>query len=470
MRAATLILVLLFLPFSAAADQLPASLSQSLKRVGLNELHVGIFVQEVNSKNPVLAYGANRPFNPASTMKLLTTYAGLELLGPAYSWKTEFYANGAIENGILNGDLIIKGYGNPKLTLENFWLLLRELKLRGVHEIRGDLVLDPGYFKAANDDPAYFDNEPYRPYNVAPYALLLNYKSIRLQFIPDFEKKNVVVTADPKPMQLEVVNKLTLVDKPCGDWQAKDVADIQATSQAARIVLSGTYPSDCGEQSWYVALFSHQQYVYSVFKELWQELGGTLKGAVREAETPAEAQLIFSGESVTLGEAVRDINKWSNNVMARQLFLTIGADAAQSSATTEQSAQVIKQWLAQKDLLFPELVLENGAGLSRSERISAKHFGMLLIRAYQSPLMPELIASLPLIAVDGTMKKRLNGEDVSGRGHIKTGSLEGVRAIAGYVLDHKGRMMVVVCLINHPRAADAEPLEDALLQWVYQRQ
>lgn len=155
--------------------------------------------------------------------------------------------------------------------------------------------------------------------------------------------------------------------------------------------------------------------------------------------------------------------------MARQLFLTIGAEATQSPATAEQSAQVIKQWLAQKGLQFPELVLENGAGLSRTERISAKHLGMLLIRAYQSPLMPELIASLPLIAVDGTMKKRLNGEDVTGRGHIKTGSLEGVRAIAGYMLDHKGRMVVVVCLVNHPRAGDAEPLQDALLQWVYQR-
>lgn len=469
MRTATLILILLFLPFSAAAERLPAPLSQSLKRAGLNEEHVGIFVQEANAKTPVLAYGADRPFNPASTMKLLTTYVGLELLGPAFTWKTEFYAHGAIEREVLSGDLVIKGYGNPKLTLENFWLMLRELRQRGIRDIRGDLVLDRSYFMVLDTDPGQFDNEPQRPYNVAPDALLLNFKSIRLLFIPDSEKKTVKVVADPLPSQLEIVNGLTLIDEPCGEWKPKLVSDIQVTVKSARITLNGGYPLGCGEQTWYVALFGHPQYVYSVFKELWQELGGTLKGAVREAETPAEARLIFSGESATLGEAVRDINKWSNNVMARQLFLTIGAEATQSPATAEQSAQAIKQWLAQKGLQFPELVLENGAGLSRTERISAKHLGMLLIRAYQSPLMPELIASLPLIAVDGTMKKRLNGEDVKGRGHIKTGSLEGVRAIAGYMLDHKGRMMVVVCLVNHPRAGDAEPLQDALLQWVYQR-
>ncbi|MGH8755982.1 MAG: D-alanyl-D-alanine carboxypeptidase/D-alanyl-D-alanine endopeptidase, partial [Burkholderiales bacterium] len=293
--------------------------------------------------------------------------------------------------------------------------------------------------------------------------------SIRLLFIPDAEKSTVKVVADPLSSHLEIDNGLTLIDEPCSEWNPKLISTIQATAKSARIVLNGVYPAGCGEQTWYVASFGHPQYVFSVFKELWQELGGTLKGVVREAETPGEAQLIFSGDSVTLGEAVRNINKWSNNVMARQLFLTIGAEAMQSPATAKQSAQAIKQWLAQKGLLFPELVLENGAGLSRSERISAKHLGMLLIRAYQSPLMPELIASLPLIAVDGTMKKRLNGEDISGRGHIKTGSLEGVRAIAGYVLDHKGRVMVVVCLVNHPRAADAEPFEDTLLKWVYER-
>ncbi|MGH8752613.1 MAG: D-alanyl-D-alanine carboxypeptidase/D-alanyl-D-alanine-endopeptidase, partial [Burkholderiales bacterium] len=294
MRTATLILILLLLPFSASAERLPVPLSKSLKDARLNESHVGIFVQEVNAKTPVLAYGSDHPFNPASTMKLLTTYAGLELLGPAFTWKTEFYALGTIEGGVLNGDLIIKGYGNPNLILENFWLLLRELRQRGVREIRGDLVLDRGYFTVLDTDPGQFDNEPHRPYNVAPDALLLNFKSIRLLFIPDAEKSTVKVVADPLSSHLEIDNGLTLIDEPCSEWNPKLISTIQATAKSARIVLNGVYPAGCGEQTWYVASFGHPQYVFSVFKELWQELGGTLKGVVREAETPGEAQLIFS--------------------------------------------------------------------------------------------------------------------------------------------------------------------------------
>jgi len=470
MRTAALVLFYLSLAFPAAAERLPAALNQSLKNAGLDEAQVGIFVQQVNAKTPVLAFGADRAFNPASTMKLLTTYAGLEMLGPAYTWRTEFYALGTTEGGVLDGDLIIRGYGNPKLTLENFWLMLRELRQRGVREIRGDLVLDRGFFLSdANNDPGQFDNEPFRPYNVSPDALLLNFNSVRLLFVPDAETRTIKVAADPLSEDIEIINDMRLVDAPCGDWSPKLVSDIQVTANSARIALNGTYPTGCGEQTWYVALFDHTKYVYDVFKELWQELGGTLKGGVRKSETPVQARLLFSGESVTLGEAVHDINKWSNNVMARQLFLTIGAEALQSPATAEQSALAIKQFLAKKGLVFPELVLENGAGLSRSERISAKHLGMLLNKAYQSPVMPELLASLPLIAVDGTMKKRLYYEEVAGMGHIKTGSLEGVRAIAGYLLNRDGKMMIVVCLINSPHAANAEQFEDALLQWVYRR-
>jgi D-alanyl-D-alanine carboxypeptidase/D-alanyl-D-alanine-endopeptidase (penicillin-binding protein 4) len=468
MRFNTFILVILLAPLTVAAERLPAPIHRELNRTGLDEQRVGIFVQEVNAKAPLLSHAADHPFNPASTMKLVTTYAGLELLGPAYTWKTEFYANGTLQDGVLNGDLIIKGYGNPKLTLENFWLMLRELRLRGVSEIRGDLVLDRGFFRI-DDDPARFDNEPLRPYNVAPDALLLNFNSVRLQFIPDAEKKTVLVTAEPKPAQLEIANNLILTDEACGEWKAKELSDIQVTPQAARIVLNGSYPLGCGEQTWNVALLSHPQYVFGVFKDLWQELGGKLKGTLREADTPAEARLIFSGVSETLGEAIRDINKWSNNVMARLLFLTIGAESSHMPAAVEYSVSAISQWLTEKNLLFPELVLENGAGLSRRERISARHMGQLLLAAYKSPLMPELIASLPLAGVDGTMKKRLISTDVSGRAHIKTGSLEGVKAIAGYVLDDKGRTVVVVCFINHPHAGDSEPFLDSLLQWVHQR-
>jgi len=190
---------------------------------------------------------------------------------------------------------------------------------------------------------------------------------------------------------------------------------------------------------------------------------------VREGNVSPAARLIYVHESQPLGELVRDINKFSNNVMARQLFLTLGAVGAGAPATAEKANRAVRQWLSGKGLNFPELVLENGSGLSRVERIGAKSLGQVLLAAYQSPVMPELMASLPLAAVDGTMKKRLSGAEVAGQAHIKTGSLSGVRAIGGYVLDAQGRRVVVVMMVNHANAASAQPVQDALLKWVYSR-
>jgi D-alanyl-D-alanine carboxypeptidase/D-alanyl-D-alanine-endopeptidase (penicillin-binding protein 4) len=206
-----------------------------------------------------------------------------------------------------------------------------------------------------------------------------------------------------------------------------------------------------------------------LFTRLWRELGGTFAGGVRDADTPPGARRLLAHRTQSLAEIVRDINKFSNNVMARQLFLALGAIALGAPASYEKSTRAVTQWLAARGLAFPELVLENGSGLSRTERISAKNLGQLLLVAQRAAIMPEYIASLPLVAVDGTMKKRLAGADVAGQAHIKTGTLSGVRAIAGYVLDAKGRTVVVVCLVNHERAPNAAVVQDALLKWVYSR-
>ncbi|MBL8488981.1 MAG: D-alanyl-D-alanine carboxypeptidase, partial [Rhodocyclaceae bacterium] len=169
-----------------------------------------------------------------------------------------------------------------------------------------------------------------------------------------------------------------------------------------------------------------------------------------------------------LADVVRDINKFSNNVMARQLFLTLGANGG-GPATADRAEAAIKAWLEAKNLRMPELVLENGSGLSRRERMSADSLARLLAAAWKSPVMPEFISSLPLTAVDGTMQRRLKTNAVAGQAHIKTGTLEGVKTMAGYVLDRAGRRQIVVLLVNHPNAAAAQPAQDALLQWVYER-
>ena len=446
---------LLSIPGIAGAAELPPEVLAALKDAGIPQRNVSVVVQGVDSKQALIRHNTRQAMNPASAMKLVTTYAGLELLGPAHTWKTEALTDNA-------GNLYLRGSGDPRLALEQFWLLLRQLRGRGMGDIAGDLVLDRSAFQLPPHDPAEFDHEPLRPYNAGPDALLVNLKSVRLGLRPDGAQKIVSVIAETPDDTLKIHNRLRLTEDSCGDWREK--LKVAVVDEA--LDLSGNFPLSCGEKALHLSPWSANAQVERLFRTLWRELGGSLAGSVREGTAPAAARLVAAQESPTLGEVVREINKYSNNVMARQLFLTL--DAARP-ATPEGARRRIKAWLSGKALNLPELVLDNGSGLSRSERISAEGLSQLLMAAWESPVMPELMSSLPVAGVDGTLKKRLNGSAATGRAHLKTGYLEGVRAIAGYVLDNSNRRWVVVFLINDPHSRLGKPAMDALLRWVAER-
>jgi len=330
------------------------------------------------------------------------------------------------------------------------------------------VILDRSYFAPVPDVP--FDSEPYRPYNVPPDALLVNFKSLRFTFLPDDGKVRVFV--EPALPGLEVVNALRLADGACPEGRAfRELIGAAFESRPKPSAsFTGAYPAQCGEKDLNVALHAPEDYVAGMIRQLWTEMGGTWKGNVRDGVVPAGARLLYTHESEPLAETVRDINKFSNNVMARQLFLTLAAELVATPAQAENATRAIRQWLTLKNIRAPELVLENGSGLSRTERISAANMAAILQAAWKSPLMPEFIASLPVVAADGTMKKRMRGERVAGSAHIKTGLLNEARAMGGYVLDRTGKRYVVVMIVNHPKAPETDAAMDALLGWVYDGQ
>lgn len=449
----------LCLNIQASTEPLPETVLAALKRARIPVSGVSIVVQQADAKAPLVAVNAEIPVNPASTMKLLTTFAGLEMLGPAYQWKTEAYLDGKLENGVLEGDLIFKGYGDPKLTMEQFWMWLRELRQHGLREIHGDIVLDHSYFADIPHDPAEFDNDPTRAYNVGPDALMLNFNALHLRLVPG--KPGASAVLEPDLSGYEIRNRIrTAAKQPCrgGDTYS-------ARLEERYIVLEGTIPGDCGEVNDYISLLPHDEYFFAVFSSLWQELGGTLTGKLREGTVPAEREAFSTRLSQPLSEVIRDINKFSNNTMARQLFLTLGASDGYP-ASIAGSTTAVNQWLDTQHMQFPELVLENGAGLSRVERISVQHMGELLQCAARSPFAAELESSLPVLGMDGTMKKRFKGDPIAGYAHIKTGMLEDVKSIAGYVHASDGSKWVVVFIINHPNAKYGQAAQDALIEWV----
>ena len=440
---------------------LPEPVAAALKSANVPLSAVGVTVVPLSGGGLTLAANEHQPMNPASTMKLVTTLAGLELLGPQYQWHTDLLTVAPLRNGVLEGDLWLRGSGDPQLVIEDLWLLVQRLRGAGVREIRGNLMLDRNAFEAARHDPRAFDGEVLRPYNAGPDALLLNYKAVSFYFVADQENKETRVYALPTLAGMVVPATVRSSAGPCNDWRSRLGGDF---TDPLRPQFRGAYPLACGDKVWHVSVLDTAQYVEALFRSLWDSSGGVWRGRVREGAVPPDSKRLAQHESKPLAEVIRDINKYSNNVMARQLFLTVGAEATRRPANAERAQRIVGDWLVSKGLDRTEFVLENGAGLSRIERLTAAGLARVLQGAFASPLMPEFISSLPILGVDGTMRRR---SGAVGSAHIKTGLLADTRAIAGYVLAASGKRYVVVALINHPNAGAAQPALDALLNWVY---
>ena len=450
----------------ALAQELPASVSAALKAAQIPLSGVAVVVQPVDGKTPIVSHNAKAVMNPASVMKLLTTYAALDLLGPAFTWHTDALADNPPRDGRLIGNLYLRGSGDPKFAIEHFTALLRQLRVRGVQQIAGDLVLDRSAFNIATTDPGAFDDKPMRPYNIGPDALLINFQALRFTLLPDNGRLQILLETPSDGLRVD--NKLQLTQRDCGsDWKDQINLRLLPETSGNRLEFSGSYASGCAEKNLNLAPLSGDAQVAGLFRALWKELGGSFTGTIRAGNTPANARLLARQESPPLADVVRDINKHSNNVMARQLFLTLAN--GNGPATPEAARRRIDEWLAGRGLKFDKLVIENGSGLSRDERIRGEDLNRLLINAWQSPIMPELVSSLPIAGIDGTMKKRLKESEASGRAHIKTGTLNGVKTAAGFALDSRGRRVAVTFLINHPRAQLGQPAIDALLLWVAQQ-
>jgi serine-type D-Ala-D-Ala carboxypeptidase/endopeptidase (penicillin-binding protein 4) len=450
------LLVLAALPVSAQG--LPPEVDAALARAKLPRDAISLLVVDAEGKSPPrLSHRAGVPVNPASIAKLATTYAALELLGPAFTWSTPVYLDGSVRDGTLYGNLHIRGQGDPKLVVERLWLLLRRVQGLGVRSIAGDLVLDHSAFETVAQDPGAFDGEPLRPYNAAPDALLLNFKALVITFTP--AAGQVLVHVEPPLAGLTAPAGVPLLPGVCGDWRAALKADF---SDPSRIRLAGGYPAACGEKTWPVAYADPGSFAARAIAGLWRQMGGSLAGQLREGPVPAGLAPAFEVQSPPLAEVIRDINKFSNNVMAQQLFLTLSLQ--QDGAGTLQGSRVaLRQWWRERMGDGDAPVFGNGSGLSRDERITAQQLGRLLQLAWGSPLMPELVSSLPASGIDGTMR-RARGKAV-GLAHLKTGSLRDVAGVAGYVHAASGKRYVLVAIANHPQANAARPAIEALIDW-----
>ena len=452
----------------ALAQPVPPTVGAALRASAIGPGEYGVVALPLDGGPPLIAYNESLAFNPASTMKLVTTYAALSLLGANYRWHTPILIRGSIDDGVLDGDLVLRGGGDPKLVIEDMVEMVSRLRALGLRVIRGNLVIDDSLYEIGDESTEKFDGDPSQPYNVRPYAAMMNFKATKVTVRP--QTSGITIDLDPPLADVGVIDEVRVLGGPCRNGIAGLAIRDSGTEQKPLIRVAGSYSSACGEQSTMTAVLNHRQFIQAFFGSAWRSAGGVWDGrAVIERRTDPRLPVLMQWTSPrTLADVVKDINKYSNNVMARQLMLQTSTDLPRRRpATLERARKVIIGWLEKRGLRSPEIVIDNGSGLSRQERIAPLALARVLIDASQSPDAPVFLQSLPVVGVDGTMKGRLKTDLVAGNAWIKTGSLNDVRSIAGYVDAASGRRYAVVMLINGPRAEGSAPAQDALLKWIY---
>ncbi|MFC4259596.1 D-alanyl-D-alanine carboxypeptidase/D-alanyl-D-alanine-endopeptidase [Marinobacter lacisalsi] len=408
---------------------------------------------------------ADTIMSPGSIMKLLTTYAALEILGPNYRWTTRFYTDGDFEGDTLKGNLYVHFGGDPKLTIERLWVVMREIRAMGVSRIDGDIVLDGRVFALPDGLPRFHDNgnNPHRPFLVEPSPILLNMNLVHLQVRAD--ERGTQAWATPALPSVNIDNRITATEEgPCPGRRQFSWEPVFDNRGNVTLTVEGELPAGCRTTT-YMSLLPHDQYSGEIIQSLWQELGGTITGGWRQGVTPSGSRLVTSTTSPDLVTMIRDINKWSSNVMARQLLITIGAENRHAADNDDRVSGIraIYDWLEGKGIDTKGMVIDNGSGLSRHARMTARQLSSILTNAWSSPYGSDLMTSMPLTAMDGTMARRLRDLDMEGMGRIKTGSLQDVRSVAGFTRDDNNTTWAVVGIINHSPAWKGQSVLDKVL-------
>ncbi|MEM7540065.1 MAG: D-alanyl-D-alanine carboxypeptidase/D-alanyl-D-alanine-endopeptidase [Pseudomonadota bacterium] len=457
---------------AGAAAQLPQPIARVMKAHNIPASGVSVIVQSTSETSPRLSLNAEVLRNPASSIKLVTTFVALDLLGPNHTWKTEVYIRGSLKNGTLDGDLVLKGHGDPYLVTEEFWKLVGEIRNQlGIEKITGDLVIDDSIFAPIPGDEDDFDGQSHRLYNVQPSALSVNFKAFDFKLVPNRGAGKVNVIHNPPLPNLNVQSTVKLVNGKCRGNGLKIIMDVRNLPAADEVRFSGSMPASCRKYDLARTALSHPAYVYGMFKFLFRQWGGRIEGTYKNDEVEAQEtpRLVWRGRE--LAEIIRPLNKWSNNLMTRQLLLTLAAVQQTPPVTPLQGAQQAQTHLLDLGLPAGNIIIDNGAGLSRRSRLSAEFMNAMLLTAWRHPYMPEFVSSMAISGKDGTVRKRFRGKREAGKMHLKTGRLDDVVAIAGFVRAQSGETFAVSLFVNHKDVhwGSGTELQNAVLAWTYRQ-
>ena len=456
--------VLWLVVLSGSLFALPREIDDLIEASGIPKRDISIIIKKSGSEGGVIAQlHPTAARKPASVIKLLTIYAALLQFGSDYRFKTAFYRNGPIRNGVLMGDLIVKGYGDPTLSSKDLPEIARAIHDKGISRILGHIVIDRSYFRVGNQNSSYFDEYPYSPYNAMPDAMMFNERVSTICVNPS---ENDVSKQDTDK-SYRVINRLQKVNKPCRGRYSWPQVKIDPTAPVPKVILAGKISRSCGERKICKVVTRPYLSFYYTFKEALQAEGIEAKGTMRLGKLPQNAVLLTTHFSAPLEAILAKTAKESNNLYARHLLLHLGADRHGSPATVNKGRDALIKILKEYGAVNSGFAkIDNGSGLSRKARLDAKLLAELLDHAYLY-YGEHWMELLSIAGIDGTLKRRFAGSPVKGRAWMKTGTLRRVKNIAGYVKSQQGSLYTVVILVNTAKdRSKAEKLQDKIIAWL----
>ena len=443
---------------------MPQALNEQIRKSGIAKKDISIYIKEAGAGGKVVAsLNAGKTRTPASVIKVLTTYAALLKLGFNYRWQMKFYTTGSVRNGVLNGDLLIKGFGDPTLKSSDLAKIVSYIKAEGIRSVKGNIVIDRSYFKVGNKDSSGFDENPYSAYNAMPDAMMFNERVSTVCVTP----KKRSVTKKYVDHSYKVVNNLKYVNKSCRGKYAWPRVKIDKSTPTTRMILNGQVSKRCGKQNICKVVTKPYKSFYYALKEKMKSEGVPVRGTMKLKKIPQNATELFTYYSPSLEKIISKTSKKSNNLYARHLLLLLGAKVYGAPATLQKGRDAIIKILSSKGALGTGVLrLDNGSGLSRVAKMNAKLLASMYDHAYDR-YGQRWMDTLSIAGVDGTIKRRFRGTVVRNRAWMKTGTLRRVKNIGGYVKNKAGKYYTVVIIVNSTKAKyRGAKLQNEIMKWL----
>lgn len=430
----------------AEREALKTALLDVIQRTPLKSSRVGIHMMSLDDGSVVFSQNADELLNPASNVKLVTAAAALVALGPEYRFDTEFLVDPELPVDGKVKTLYVRGKGDPSMTTERLYVTVSELFHTGLREVQ-DIIIDDSWFDTERTPPGYDQEDSDRAYMAPTGAVSLNWNAAAIYLRPgDMPGAKGVVEMEPPSDYFQVENglstgsrrarRVSVTSKPSGDKQ--------------KILVRGQLPSEQGALSVWKKIDHPPMYFGYTLKQMLNSRGIKVRGRVKQGLAPSRAKLLYVSQSETFDVILKRLNKLSSNFVAEMLLKTMGAEVKGAPGTFQKGVEVVEAFL-ERDVGIPRgtFVMKNGSGLNDANRFSAVQLNRILRHMYERfPLSPEFLSSLGIAGKDGTLKYRFEGSDAVGRLRAKTGTLENVSALSGYVQAASGEKFIFAMMVN----------------------